>query len=218
MLHDFEFGVEIFAWLTEADRRLAWLVQAEGCQRCGGPLHQGNYRRKPRGAKMAEASEGFGLRYSLCCGREGCRRRVLPPSLRFLGRRVYVEAVVLVASVVALLLGAVGTASKVTEVPARTLKRWAVWWREVFPQSRAWQEIRGLLVPSPEEALLPRSLYERFERELSRGGSARSPGEVCVIAAQLLAPCTTQSLPSASRFVRLLSLGPTPERFTQKMA
>jgi len=218
MLHDLRLGVELFAWLAEMDGKLARWVAADGCQRCGGPLHQGNYRRKPRGAKMAEASEAFGLRYSLCCGREGCRRRVLPPSLRFFGRRVYVEAVVLVASVVALLLGAVGSASKVTEVPARTLKRWAVWWREVFPQSRAWQEIRGLLVPSPEEALLPRSLYERLEQELSRGGSARCPGEVCVIAAQLLAPCTTQSLPNASRFVRRLSHGSMPERFTQKMA
>lgn|ERR1017187_2537324 len=218
MVHDFEFGVEIFAWLTEADRRLAKWVQAEGCRRCGGPLHQGNYRRKPRGAKLAGAAEAFGLRHSLCCGRRGCRRRVLPPSLRFLGRRVYVEAVVLVASVVALLLGAVGTASKVTEVPARTLRRWAVWWREVFPQSRTWHEIRPRLVPSPEEALLPLSLYERIEQELSRGGSARCAGEVCVTMAQLLAPCTTQSLAHASRFVRLLSLGPMPERFTQKMA
>lgn len=217
MLHDFELGVQFFAWLTDTDRSLAWWVQGEGCQRCGGPLHQSNYRRKPRGANVAEASEGFGLRYSLCCGREA-GRRTLPPSLRFLGRRVYVEAVVLVASVMALVLGAVGSASKVTKVPARTLKRWAVWWREIFPQSRAWQEIQPLLVPSPEQALLPRSLYERLEQELSRGGSARSPGEVCVIAAQLLAPCTTSSLPNASRFVRRLSLESMPERFTQKMA
>ena len=218
MLHDFELGVEFFAWLAEADRRLAWWVQAEGCRKCGGPLHQGNYRRKPRGAKLAGAAEGFGLRYSLCCGRRGCRRRVLPPSLRFLGRRVYVEAVVLVASVVALLLGAVGSASKVTDVPVRTLKRWATWWREEFPQSGTWQEVRPRLVPSPEEALLPRSLYERIDQELSRGGSARSPGDICVIAAQLLAPCTTLSLPDASRFVRRLSLQQIPELVTQKMA
>jgi hypothetical protein len=218
MLHDLRLGVELFAWLAEMDRQIARWVATGGCQYCAGPLHQSNYRRKPRGAKVAEAAEAFGLRYSLCCGREGCRRRALPPSLRFLGRRVYVEAVVLVASIVALLLGAVDSASKVTQVPARTLKRWIMWWQEVFPQSRTWQEIRSRLVPHPEQALLPRSLYERLEQELSRGGSARSPGEVCVIAAQLLAPCTTQWLPNASRFVRRLSLGSMPERFTQKMA
>ena len=218
MLHDLRLGVEFFAWLADMDGKLALWVAAGGCQHCGGPLHQGNYARKPRGAKLAMAAEAFGLRHSLCCGRRGCRRRALPPSLRFLGRRVYVEAVVLVASIVALLLGAVVSAGKVTDVPPRTLKRWVIWWQEVFPQSRTWQEIRPRLVPSPEQALLPRSLYERLEQELSRGGSARSPGEVCVMVAQLLAPCTTQSLPNASRFVRRLSLGSMPERFTQKMA
>jgi len=218
MLHDFELGVEFFAWLTDADRRLAWWVQAEGCGKCGGPLHQGNYRRKPRGARLAEGAEAFALRYSLCCGREGCRRRTLPPSLRFLGRRVYVEAVVLVAIVVTLLLESERAASDAMAVPVRTLKRWGVWWTEAFPQSRAWQEIRSLLVPSPEQWLLPRSLYERLDQELSRGGSARSPGDVCALAAQLLGPCTTQSLPNASRFVRRLSHESQPERFTQKMA
>ena len=218
MLHDLRLGVEFFARLAEMDLKLARWVAAGGCHHCGGPLHQGNYRRKPRGAKVAEAAEAFGLRYSLCCGRDGCRRRTLPPSLRFLGRRVYVEAVVLVASIMALLLGAVVSAGKVTEVPVRTLKRWVTWWREVFPQSRTWQEIRPRLVPSPAQALLPRSLYERLEQELSRGGSARSPGDVCVMVAQLLAPCTTQSLPNASRVVRRISFESMPERFTQKMA
>ena len=210
MVHDLRLGVELFAWLAEMDRRIARWVATRGCGYCGGPLHQSNYRRKPRGAKLAEAAEGFALRDSLCCGREGCRRRTLPPSLRFLGRRVYVEAVVLVASVLALLLGAV-SAGKVSEVPVRTLKRWGAWWTGPFPQSRTWQEIRPQLVPSPEEALLPLSLYERIEQELSRGGSGRCPGEVCVIAAQLLAPCTTQSLPNASRFVRWVSLGQMPQ-------
>lgn len=210
MLHDLRLGVEFFAWLTEADRQIAKGVAAAGCHYCGGRLHQGNYPRKPRGAKLAGAAEGFTRRYSLCCGREGCRRRTLPPSLRFLGRRVYVEAVVLVASVVALVLGGEGPVRDAMAVPVRTLKRWGVWWRETFPQSRAWQEIRPRLVPPPEEAVLPRSLYERLDQELSRGGSPRSPGDVCVMAAHLLAPCTTQSLPNASRFVRAVSMGQSP--------
>jgi hypothetical protein len=218
MLHDLRLGVELFAWFSEMDRQIARWVASLGCRYCAGPLYQSNYRRKPRGAKVAEAGEAFALRYSLCCGREGCRRRTLPPSLRFLGRRVYVEAVVLVASVVALLLGAVGLAGKVMDVPVRTLKRWALWWRESFPQSRAWQEIRSRLVPSPEQWLLPQSLYERLEQELSRGGSARSPGDVCVTAAQFLASCTTQSCPDASRFVRAALRESMPEQVAQKMA
>lgn len=202
MLHDLRLGGELFAWLFDLDRQIARWVASRGCQFCAGPLHQSNYRRKPRGAKVAEAAEAFVLRYSLCCGREGCRRRTLPPSLRFLGRRVYVEAVVLVATVVSLLMGSVKAASKAMIVPVRTLKRWGVWWTESFPQSRAWHEIRSRLVPSPEQSLLPRSLYERLDQELSRGGSARSPGDVCTLAARLLASCTTPSCPDASRWVR----------------
>jgi len=218
MLHDLRLGVELFAWLFDMDRQIARWVAGLGCRFCAGPLHQSNYRRKPRGAQVADAAEAFELRYSLCCGREGCRRRTLPPSLRFLGRRVYVEAVVLVATVVSLLLGSVKAASKVMVVPARTLKRWGAWWAESFPQSRAWHEIRSRLVPSPEQWLLPRSLYERLDQELSRGGSARSPGDVCVMAAQLLAPCTTPGLPDASRFVREALRKSMPPRVAQKMA
>ncbi len=59
---------------------------------------------KPRGAEIAGAGEAFKLRHSLCCGRRGCRRRALPPSLRFLGRRVYLEAVVLIATAITLVM------------------------------------------------------------------------------------------------------------------
>jgi hypothetical protein len=57
---------------------------------------------------MAAAAEAFTRRFSLCCGREGCRRRATPPSIRFLGRRVYVGAAVIIASVVALAMTAAG--------------------------------------------------------------------------------------------------------------
>ena len=30
-------------------------------------------------------AEAFGRRFSLCCGRDGCRHRATPPSVRFLG-------------------------------------------------------------------------------------------------------------------------------------
>jgi len=218
MLHDLRLGVELFAWLFDVDRQIARGVASLGCRFCAGPLHQSNYRRKARGAQVAQAAETFAVRYSLCCGREGCRRRTLPPSLRFLGRRVYVEAVVLVASVVALLLGSMKMASAAMRVPVRTLKRWGAWWTGSFPESRAWHEIRSRLVPSPEQWLLPQSLYERLDQELSRGGSARSPGDVCVMAAQLLAPCTTAALSDASRFVREAIGGVMPKQVAQKMA
>jgi hypothetical protein len=118
MSHESMFGEEWFASLEEFDRQIAEAVAAEGCRHCGGPLHQGNYERKPRGGQIAGAGEAFTLRHSLCCGREGCRRRALPPSLRFLGRRVYLEAVVLLATVQAIALKTLRQAREVTGVPA----------------------------------------------------------------------------------------------------
>jgi len=218
MLHQFKFAVEFFAWLDGLDRQLARWVAQLGCPHCGGPLHQGNYERKPRGALVATDAEGFPLRYSLCCGREGCRKRCMPPSLRFLGRRVYVEAVVFLASVMALVLGGLSSASRATEVPARTLKRWLGWWRGMFPETEACADIRARLMPPPEMTMLPRSLYDRIEEELSRGGSARSPGDVYVVAARLLMPCTTSSMPGVSRFAREQSRPWTASLVTQKMA
>lgn len=35
------------------------------------------------------------VRFSLCCGKEGCRKRVLPKSVLFDGRRVYFRVVIL---------------------------------------------------------------------------------------------------------------------------
>jgi hypothetical protein len=64
------------------------------CPRAG-PLHRAVYGRKPRGGP-ADLPEAVAVRLSFCCGREGCRRRVLPPSVLFWGRRVYWGGVVLV--------------------------------------------------------------------------------------------------------------------------
>jgi hypothetical protein len=75
MLHDLRLGEEFFAMLLAFDAKIAREVAAAGCPHCGGPLHQSNYERKPRGAEFAAAGEAFTLRHSLCCGREGCRRR-----------------------------------------------------------------------------------------------------------------------------------------------
>ena len=38
------------------------------------------------------------LRLSFCCDRDGCRKRVTPPSVRFLGRKVYLGAIVILIS------------------------------------------------------------------------------------------------------------------------
>lgn len=199
MSHESRLGEEWFARLEEFDRQIAEAVAAAGCRHCGGPLHQGNYERKPRGAQIAEAGEGFTLRYSLCCGREGCRKRSLSPSLRLLGRRVYLEAVVLLASALAVALETLRMASEVTGVPARTLRRWHRWWTGAFPCSTVWTQLRARFVPPPPaESELPRSLLERAQAVLDAGAAV---SDVLLLAARWLSPVTTQSVPDGSRFV-----------------
>lgn len=207
MLHDSPLGENFFVSLTDLDARIAQQVAAGGCRWCGGPLHQANYERKPRGGGLAVAGEAFTLRHSLCCGREGCRKRALPPSLRFLGRRVYLEAVVLLASVAAQLVSAHRDARAITGVPGRTLRRWGSWWRSTFPQGPVWTELRArFMPPPPDDTDLPRSLMARLHDELEQEMAAVPPAlsDVCLLAAHCLAAATTQSVPDGSRFVRAI--------------
>lgn len=198
MWHEVCLDGEFFRRLTQIDGMIAIAVAAGGCRHCGGPLHQGNYRRKPRGGWIAASGEAFTLRHSLCCGREGCRKRALPPSLRFLARRVYLEAVVLLATVQAMLTAAMVSASTATGVPVRTLRRWRRWWSEDFPKLDAWVVMRALFVPPPpDEDELPKSLLDRIADSVH--GAAHLAVEA---AAGMLAPVTTQSVCDGSRFVR----------------
>jgi len=132
MFDQVELEGEFFAALRDADAQIAAAVGEQGCGRCGGRLHRGDYPRKPRGALVAAAAEEHVVRFSFCCGRDGCRRRTTPPSLRFMGRRVYLEAVVLIASVVAAIGGVGRGTARQLGVPARTLARWLAWWRGSF--------------------------------------------------------------------------------------
>jgi len=208
MSHNLVFNEEFFAHLTRVDAQIAAQMALERCPACGGPLHQGNYSRKPRGALLALAGESYSVRHSLCCGWRGCRKRCLPPSLRFLGRRVYLEVVVLFASVLAHLLMPSQRASKATGVSTRTLRRWTAWWVGSFPLSPTWIELKARFAPpAPNEILMPISLVERLEYELTTAlvGPVVASSEVALHAARLLAPETTKAAYNASGLLRVLA-------------
>ena len=80
--------------LYALDLELAGKAQAEGCPICGGALHWASYWRKPRGV-LAALGVAFRKRFSFCCAVRDCRKRLTPPSLRFLGRKVYLAAAVI---------------------------------------------------------------------------------------------------------------------------
>lgn len=188
-----EVGIEFFEGLLAIDVAIVERAAQERCRDCGGPLYRGDYRRKPRGGWVAAFGEGFDRRFSLCCGRDGCRHRATPPSVRFLGRRVYVGAVVIVATAVALTAMTAAAAARTTGVPPRTTRRWLRWWRGPFTASAPFLELSSRLVPAPERPRIPLSLLERLADE--------RPIAVAKLLAWL-APITTTSCPDGSRFLR----------------
>jgi hypothetical protein len=162
MIDAIKLGSEFFEGLMAVDKAIVARAAAERCRECGGALHRGDYARKPRGGLLGVAGESMTRRFSLCCGREGCRRRATPPSVRFLGRRVYLGAVVIVASAIFVTI-TVGAAVRKAGVPARTLRRWSRWWRGPFLETRVFVELSGRLVPGPDRTRLPLSLLEQLE-------------------------------------------------------
>jgi hypothetical protein len=148
---------------------------------CAGVLHRAAYPRKPRGPATVPA--GYDRRHSFCCDVDGCRKRVTPPSVRFLGRRVFVGAVVVLASALrhGLTAARVRRLREALGVSRRTLERWRAWWRETFADSPWWRGLRGRFAPPVATATLPRSLLARF------GGDGMTP---LVKLLELLAPIT----------------------------
>ncbi|MGH7345503.1 MAG: hypothetical protein ACREK4_11370 [Candidatus Rokuibacteriota bacterium] len=192
MFDQVNLGREFFEVLERLDESIARRVAEARCAVCKGPLHCGNFARKPRGGLMARAGEAFVLRFSLCCGREGCRKRATPPSLRFLGRRVYLGAVVVLASLVAQALGVASAIRQATGVPARTTRRWLGWWRGPFVRTEVFIAIRARLI-GVETALLPASILDRLPS---------APEARVRTMLDLLAPITTDSVAEGARFLR----------------
>lgn len=153
----------LFRFLLQCDVDLAEEARRRGCLACGDALHRADYLRHPKGEPLGMGEE-LARRHSFCCRREGCRKRHSPPSLRFLGRRVYLGAIVVLVSV--LREGPTPTRlSRLEElvgVRARTVRRWQRWWKEQFPQTRVWRTARGRLARPVDERALPGSLLERW--------------------------------------------------------
>ncbi|MBC7172882.1 MAG: hypothetical protein H5U40_10660, partial [Polyangiaceae bacterium] len=138
MCHARALWLKFHAHLFEADLAAAERLRSEGCRRCiGGRLCVANYPRKARGLDAdAELHGRYDLRLSFCCSREGCRCRTTPPSVRFLGRHVFVAALVL--------LGASASPSSTSATPSpsrQTRRRWRTFWQERLMTSALFVEM-----------------------------------------------------------------------------
>lgn len=162
MYHDLPPAARFPSFLLAVDEDLAEETRKKGCP-CGGRLHCANYPRKPRGAGL-ELTEFQRQRLSFCCDRDGCRKRATPPSVRFLGRKVYLAAIVILVS--AMRQGP--TPRRVRELSAqfgaddRTIARWQVFWREHFPQTHFWKIARASFLAVGEIVSVPYSLVDAF--------------------------------------------------------
>ncbi len=145
MLPELLQKVSLFRVLYHIDADLSAQQQQNRCPYCNGPLHQSNYGRKPRGGPD-NIPDNYMIRHSLCCGREACRQRTLPPSCRFMGRRVYWSCVILVLMAFRQNRADGASARKLMElfeIDRNTFRRWIEYFRDQFPVSAQWKALRG---------------------------------------------------------------------------
>jgi hypothetical protein len=91
---------------------------------------------------------------------------VTPRSVRFLGRKVYLGAVVIL--VAAMRQGPtprrVRELSKLFGADRRTIVRWQHFWQEHFPRTSFWKVERARFALAVDTTVLPRSLLDWFVR------------------------------------------------------
>lgn len=188
MYHTLPPAASFWPFLFTIDEDLAKATRRQGCP-CGGRLHSADYPRKPRGGPDTLPGT-YNTRFSFCCDRDGCRKRATPPSVRFLGRRVYLGAIVVLIS--AMRHGP--TPRRVRElctlfnVDRRTIARWQEFWREQFPQTHFWKIARARLLSTFAVAILPLSLLTAF---LHQGDDSDGWGRLLLF----LSPITTTTAP-----------------------
>lgn len=176
----------LFQFLEKCDADLAESCRQAGCLHCTGKLHRADYKRKPRGAPEKAAEEVY--RDSFCCAEEGCRKRHTPPSVRFLGRRVYWGFLVVLMSAMRHGLKAerVQALRERLDIDYRTLERWRKWWLEGFVQGPFWKAVRARFSPAICQKSLPWSLCHGF-------GIDRRDKLLDLL--RFLSPLTTTSIP-----------------------
>ena len=163
MCHAFLSESRFYQFLFHIDQDIADEVRLEGCAHCGGKLHVAHYPRKPRG--MLCARDGtYETRLSFCCANDHCRRRCTPPSVRFLGRKVYLSTLIIL--VLAMEHGlSIKRRKRLIErldLYPQTLSRWRQWWRKTFPISHCWRANQGHFIPPVDHTRFPGALLGRF--------------------------------------------------------
>ncbi len=194
MCHAFLTDSRFYRFLFQIDLDIATDIQEDGCPHCRGSLHVSCYPRKPRGIRFV-LDETYEYRLSFCCAEDGCRRRCTPPSVRFLGRKVFLGVIVVLITAMEHGLTPKRRKQLIEDLDLypKTISHWRKWWREIFPVSRCWRAEKGNFMPPIEPDDLPGALLGRLD-----GKDLRL--RLCRLLL-LLAPFTTTSWSSSLRVV-----------------
>lgn len=194
MCHALLKDASFWASVHQIDIDIAAQVQRQGCPHCGGKLYSARYPRKPRGVDRQLLGEAYCWRLSFCCAASGCRRRCTPPSLRFLGRKVYLGLVITLFSTLEQSVSGAQRQQVIERlsVSEQTLHRWRYWWHTALPASSFWKSLRARFIPP----LLPRHLPGALLTAMNSSKRSR-----CVLhSLALLSPLSTSSCTRSIRF------------------
>jgi len=159
-------SAKYFEGLYRIDERSGKRTKEKGCPHCKGKLHDAHYQRKPRGI-VGHLDNKYKRCFCYCCA--ACRRRVWPPSLRFLGAKVYFSTVVLLRSADQLQLSAPLREAIASVVVCRqTVTRWRKWWKEQVPATSFWFDKVAILMPPVKAAEMPDRLVSRFHARVRK--------------------------------------------------
>ena len=161
MFHNLLLNASFHHRLRQLDQEKMASVRAQGCRFCSGQLHQANFPRVGFGIP-GSMRHFYQVRFSLCCSQ--CRRRTTPPSVRFLGARRF-------AALVMVLMCAQRSGAKEKRldrircrvglsISLTTWKRWRKWWKEAFPVTSLWRQVKGLFVSQDELSTFPGDLLK----------------------------------------------------------
>lgn len=167
MYHSQLTNAIFYNYLLMLDRIIAEQVRQSRCLFCHGNLHQSHYPRKPRGVPNGVHND-YSIRFSYCCGGEGCRKRFTAPSMRFLSRKVYSSVIIILV----FLLKSKTDELKVEELnrllgttlSVETVRCWRHFWLKDVSQSHIWK------IASFSHSMaqtLPASLLNQFKQTLN---------------------------------------------------
>lgn len=163
--HDIISNKSFFFFLLKIDQDICTLMKIKGCIFCGDKLDQSDFFR----------SSGFGIpkdceseclrRHSLCCRKDGCRKRLTTPSVRFLPYKCYLTTIIILISTMSNGINGKRLLSLKAQlgVHRETLRKWQTWWQETFCQSPYWKVQKGRFQGIDDKGM-PSTLLEQFKK------------------------------------------------------